>query len=70
MLKHGLSWLAVLACLHAVGVMAQDRGTLGPLLPSGDTPQKSPALERYDLDKLSANPSGNDDRRQFLQAAR
>lgn len=59
MLKRGLSWLAVLACLHAVGVMAQDRGPLGPLLPSGDTPQKSPALERYDLDKLGANPSGN-----------
>jgi S1-C subfamily serine protease len=28
-------------------------------LPSGDAPQKSPVLERYDLDKLAPNPPGN-----------
>lgn len=59
MLKRGVSWLAIVACMYATGLAAQNRGTLGPLLPSGDTPQKLPALERYDLDKLASNPSGN-----------
>jgi hypothetical protein len=59
MLKHRLSWLAALACVHVAGVMAQDRGGFGPLPSPGDTAEKSPVLERYDLDKLGSIPSGN-----------
>jgi S1-C subfamily serine protease len=59
MSRHLLNGLAILACLYAASLAAQDREVLGSLLPSGDTPQKSPVLERYDLDKLAANPSGN-----------
>ncbi len=59
MSRHLLNGLAILACVYTADLAAQDRGALGPLLPSGDAPLPLPVLERYDLDKLAPNPSGN-----------
>lgn len=47
MLKRGLSWLAVLACMHAASVVAQD---FGPLPPAGDAAQPVPGADKYALD--------------------
>lgn len=49
MLKHRLSWLAVLACLHAASTVAQDRTQFGPLPAAGDTAQRAPGAEKYIL---------------------
>jgi S1-C subfamily serine protease len=50
MLKRRLSWLAVLACMHAASVAAQDRADFGPLPPAGDAAQRVPGGEKYVLD--------------------
>src|SRR5882672_7542316 len=42
-----LQALAILACMPCASLVAQD---LGPLLPPGQSPQRSPVLERYSLE--------------------
>ena len=42
-----LQSLVILACLYSGRLVAQD---LGPLLPPGQSPQRSPVLERYSLE--------------------
>jgi S1-C subfamily serine protease len=42
-----LQALAILACIPCASLVAQD---LGPLLPPGQSPQRSPVLERYSLE--------------------
>ena len=58
MLKRGLSWLAVAACLHAASVFAQDRAELGPLPPAGESAQRVPGGEKYVLDTGAATLPG------------
>ena len=58
MLKQGLSWLALLTCLHAGSVVAQDRSEFGALPQAGDTAQRLPDGDKYTLGTASA-PSGS-----------
>ncbi len=46
MSKRVVQWLAILACAWPGTLLAQD---LGPLLPNGQSPLRSPLLERYTL---------------------
>lgn len=50
MFKHGLSWLAVMGCMHAATLAAQDRKAFGPLPSAGETAQRAPELEKYAID--------------------
>lgn len=47
MLNHRLSLIAVLACLHAATLAAQDRAEFGPLPQTGDAAQRLPGGEKY-----------------------
>ena len=58
MLKHGLSWLALLACLHAGSVVAQDRSEFGALPPAGDATQRLPDGDKHTIGTNPA-PSGS-----------
>ncbi|SEO08006.1 hypothetical protein SAMN02990966_00921 [Rhodospirillales bacterium URHD0017] len=49
MLKHGLSWLALLACLHAGSVVAQDHSDFGALPQAGDAAQRLPDGDKYTI---------------------
>jgi len=57
MLKRGLPWLAILACMCAGPLVAQERAELGPLLPAGDMAQKAPGRRGKNTNSMSA--SGN-----------
>jgi S1-C subfamily serine protease len=59
MLKRRLSWLTVLACLHAAGVAAKDRADFGPLPPAGDAAQRMPGGEKYVLDGKATKLPGS-----------
>ncbi len=59
MLKHRLSWLAILACLHAAGVAARDRADFGPLPTAGDAAQRMPGGEKYALDRNATTVPGS-----------
>ena len=58
MLKHRLSWLALLACLHAGSVIAQDRSDFGTLPQAGDAAQRPPDSDKYTIGTAPA-PSGS-----------
>src|SRR4051794_16380597 len=49
MFKQRLSWLALLAGLHAAGLAAQDRAQPGPLPQAGDSAERLPGGEQYTL---------------------
>src|SRR5260370_3761511 len=48
-----LQALAILACVHAGNLVAQD---LGPLLPAGQSSQRSPLLEQYAVEGAVHKP--------------
>jgi len=56
--KQGLPWLAIMACMHAASVAAQDRGQFGPLPPAGEAAQRVPGLEKYAVDQMGPAVSG------------
>jgi S1-C subfamily serine protease len=59
MLKRGLSWLAILWCLQATDLVAQNRTKFGPLLlPAANATQPVPGIEKYALDKGAPALSG------------
>jgi S1-C subfamily serine protease len=47
MVKRGLPWLAIMACMYAAGLVAQDRTAFGPLPSAGAAAQRAPGLEKY-----------------------
>lgn len=56
--KRGLPWLAILACIHATGLVAQDRTQFGPLPPAGDSAQRAPGVENHSFDGAAVRLSG------------
>lgn len=48
-----LRTLAILACMHSGRLFAQE---LGPLLPTGQSPQRSPLLEQYAVEDTAHKP--------------
>jgi len=56
--KRGLPWLAIMACMHAASLVAQDRGQFGPLPSAGEVAQRVPELEKYAADRMAPAVSG------------
>src|SRR5713226_4620701 len=48
-----LRTLAIFACIYSGSLVAQD---LGPLLPAGQSPQRSPLLEQYSVEGAVHKP--------------
>jgi S1-C subfamily serine protease len=56
-MSRSLLWaLAILACMTSGSLLGQDGGSLGPLLPGGQSPQRSPLLERYAVEGVADKP--------------
>jgi S1-C subfamily serine protease len=58
MLNRRLSLIAVLACLHAATLAAQDRAEFGPLPQAGDAAQRLPGGEKYTIGGIALALSG------------
>ena len=54
MVNRGLPWLAIMACMYAASLVAQDRTEFGPLPSAGAAAQRAPELEKYAVDGSGA----------------